>query len=148
MRPRLLIQRHAEAAAPFATDDHARPLTDAGRAHAFGVGEALAARGWTPDHVLCSSSERTRQTLEAVEAGLGHKLDATFSDALYRANFDGFQHLIREALASETGMWLVCAHNPNCTEVHGAWSGQAIRVPPGRLVAYADDLRTVIEIIG
>jgi phosphohistidine phosphatase len=148
MRPRLLIQRHAEASDPFATSDHGRPLTDAGRAHALQVGEALAVRGWVPDHVLCSSALRTRQTLQAVEAGLGVALQAVFSDDLYRANFGVFQSMIREAVASETGLWLVCAHNPNCSEIHGAWAGQAIRVPPGRLVAYADDLHTVIDVIG
>jgi len=148
MRPRLLIQRHAEAADPFGVHDHERTLTEAGRAHAFTVGEALRVRGWVPDHVLCSSSTRTRQTLEAVQAALGTPLHATFSDALYRANFAEFQHLVREALASEEGMWLVCAHNPNCAEIHGAWAGAAIRVPPGRLVAYAADLQTVVEVLG
>ena len=62
----LLLLRHAKAESYVAgARDDQRPLTARGRVQAAGAGDSL--RGTTIDHVLCSPSVRTRQTLEAIE---------------------------------------------------------------------------------
>ena len=65
---RLVLLRHAKAERGLDVPDAQRPLTVHGRRQSAEVGTALAAAGLVPDLVLCSSSVRTRQTWELVEA--------------------------------------------------------------------------------
>lgn len=58
---RLILMRHADSAeaSPSAgIRDHGRPITPAGAAAAAVVARALAARGWVPDLIVASDSER------------------------------------------------------------------------------------------
>lgn len=109
----LLLMRHAEAESGFGVDDIDRSLTDRGRSQAENVGRLLAAQGYTPDHVLCSSARRTRQTLEGVLGALGPSPapETDFSEAVYSAGADTLLELITYVPA-EAGSVLVTAHNP------------------------------------
>lgn len=48
----------AEASPSAGIRDHGRPITPAGAAAAAVVARALAARGWVPDLIVASDSER------------------------------------------------------------------------------------------
>ncbi len=67
---RLLLLRHAQAQALQGSHDHARTLSPFGQDQAHEVGEDLAARGLFPDFVLCSTAQRTQQTLAQLLRGL------------------------------------------------------------------------------
>ena len=60
----LVLMRHGKSAYPDGVADHDRPLAGRGRREAALAGDWLRAELPTIDAVLCSSSERTRQTLE------------------------------------------------------------------------------------
>lgn len=101
---RLFLMRHAQAG-HGATDDERRPLTDHGRAQAALVGRQLA--DLAPiDLVLCSSSTRTRQTLD--ELHLAARVE--FQQALYLAGTDQLRQRIAET-DEGVGSLLVIAHN-------------------------------------
>ena len=63
MHRRLIIMRHAKSSwTSGALSDHERPLNARGIRDAPRVGAALVKRGWLPQLVLSSDSERTRET--------------------------------------------------------------------------------------
>ena len=62
---RLILVRHAKSAWGDASlDDFDRPLVPRGRRAAVWIGEVLRAEAWLPERVICSTAERTRQTLD------------------------------------------------------------------------------------
>lgn len=62
---RLILIRHAKSdRGAEGVSDHDRPLARRGEKAAEWIGETLRDEEWLPDLVLCSSSVRTRQTLE------------------------------------------------------------------------------------
>ena len=67
---RLMLLRHAKSDRPPGIADHDRPLNRRGRDEAPLVGTYLAHNGLVPDRVLCSTSERTRETWELVASSL------------------------------------------------------------------------------
>ena len=67
---RLMLLRHAKSDRPPGIADHDRPLNWRGRDEAPLVGTYLAHNGLVPDRVLCSTSERTRETWELVASSL------------------------------------------------------------------------------
>ncbi len=74
----LVLLRHSKAVPPESMPDFERPLADRGRADARAAGRYLVAEGIEADLVLCSPSQRTRETWEyAAEAG------ATANDVWY-----------------------------------------------------------------
>ena len=82
---RLILMRHAEAAAETGTGDHARPLTSQGWREARQAGEALAEVG-LPQFALVSDSRRTRETFEVVQDQLSVDVPHRFSRELYGAS--------------------------------------------------------------
>ena len=61
---RLILLRHAQAAAQAGGGDSERPLTLAGRAEARLMGDYLADEHLTPDLAVVSIARRTRETLK------------------------------------------------------------------------------------
>ena len=120
-RVRLFVVRHAEAA-PGEPDD-LRPLTDAGLAAAYALGEALAAENL--DAVVSSPLLRARETAEAIAraAGLEAAADARLAPG---ASADDVRAVAR---AGETVV--VVGHQPDCSEVVLALSGRDVSFAPG-----------------
>lgn len=107
----LILTRHAKSSwnTPDLAD-HDRPLNNRGRASARAIGGWLQHKGYAPDEVLSSTSERTRETW------LRMRLSAPkveFLPELYHA--DGYQ--MRQALSAATGQTvLLLGHNPGIAE--------------------------------
>jgi phosphohistidine phosphatase len=109
---RLLLLRHAkaEAAAPE-QEDHERALAPRGRRDASRIGAAIADRGLAPEQVLCSSSQRTRETLDRILPYLPSGLVLTIDRRLYLASAD--EILARLALVeARVHCVLIVGHNP------------------------------------
>jgi len=78
---RLMLLRHAKSDRPPGIADHDRPLNWRGRDEAPLVGTYLAHNGLVPDRVLCSTSERTRETWELVAGALADAVPPATSSA-------------------------------------------------------------------
>ena len=108
----LYLMRHAKSAHGGGfSGDHDRPLNQRGRDAALLVGDYMAAHGMTPEYVLCSDAERTRETL----ALLAPRLDAigpvdTRSD-LYLAGERTMLKAI-QSVPGEPNSVLLIGHNP------------------------------------
>lgn len=109
---KVILLRHAKSSwGDPATDDHDRPLNKRGKAAAPLIGGWLAERHHLPDTVLCSSSERTRETVSRMRPTLGSLPEPVVERALYHAS----PGVMRDRLAQlpqdcETVM--LVGHNP------------------------------------
>jgi len=97
---RLILVRHAKSAwdDPGLTDFE-RPLALRGIAAAAWIGETLAGRGWLPDRIVCSTSRRTRETVELALARLpanAARPNLVWSDAVYDRRDHDYLQLIAE----------------------------------------------------
>jgi len=107
----LLLLRHAKSARgdPEITD-HARPLTEGGRAAVASLRRAMLDLGLAPDVVLVSSARRTIQTLEALEPFDENPLIEPM-DKLYLATAPQMLGVLR-GVADTVRSLLVIGHNP------------------------------------
>ncbi|SFD70325.1 SixA phosphatase family protein [Roseivivax sediminis] len=106
----LLLMRHAKSDWSFEEPDFDRPLNRRGRRSAKALGDWLRSSGTLPDEVLCSTSARTRETLELLDIDA----PARFEDQLYHAE----PLTVLRALHHATGnRVLVIGHNPGFQEV-------------------------------
>ena len=83
----LLLLRHAKAEQVQGKPDHDRELAPRGLDDSRAVGRWLSepSRGLAPDLVICSTSERTRQTLVGLLAGGVSVRDVLFDERVYDA---------------------------------------------------------------
>ncbi|MFN3526400.1 MAG: SixA phosphatase family protein [Paracoccus sp. (in: a-proteobacteria)] len=112
---RLILTRHAKSAWDDPTlDDHDRPLNDRGRRSARALGDWMASRGYEPEEVLCSTSERTRETWACV-AGAPLEVRPVWraEPSLYHAGPDRMLAVLKTA-THPTVMML--GHNPGICE--------------------------------
>ncbi|SHG84984.1 SixA phosphatase family protein [Marivita hallyeonensis] len=91
---RLVLMRHAKSDWSARGDDHARPLNKRGLKSAPAMGQWLTDQGWVPDEILCSSSTRTRQTLDLL--GLPDT-PTRFERSLYLASAEQMIDVLRGA---------------------------------------------------
>jgi phosphohistidine phosphatase len=105
---RLFILRHAKSSWDDpGLDDHERPLAPRGRRAVEAIAAYVATRGIQPDLVLCSSSRRTRETLEGIAVGGEHLIE----DDLYNATCDEILDRLRQLPESVSAAMLI-GHNP------------------------------------
>lgn len=108
----LVLLRHAKSDWPEDVADHERPLADRGRRDAPAMGRWLRQAGYRPDHVVCSTALRTRQTWELVRGELDVDPAATeFEPRVYGATVQELLDVIGGAPAG-AGTLLVIGHNP------------------------------------
>lgn len=106
---RLTVLRHAKSSWDAADlTDHERPLNKRGRKAAPLIGRYLRERDLVPGYVLCSSSTRTRETLDLLDLG---DVAVEFSDALYGADAGEIAGLVRN-LDSSIDAAMLIGHNP------------------------------------
>jgi phosphohistidine phosphatase len=109
---RLLLLRHAKSDwSQPGQKDQDRLLARRGRRTAPEIGAYMARHRLIPDRVLCSTAQRTRQTLELVAEKFSAPPPVTFEDGLYNATPDGILQAIR-ATPREIRTLLVIGHNP------------------------------------
>lgn len=121
--PTLIVLRHSKAASPLGTPDIDRPLAGRGRKDAKKAGDELRAANLTPDHIICSTALRTRQTLE----GLGLDAPVTFESQVYGNDAEEILALLRGQSAETL---LLIGHNPSMHQlVFGLTGGAEERFP-------------------
>jgi phosphohistidine phosphatase len=111
--------------------DHDRPLAPRGRKAAKRMARHLEHAGVRPDLVLCSSSVRTRQTLERIAATIPDGARVEVEDGLYAAGASTLIERLRR-VPPETRAVLVVAHNPGLQDLGVLLAGRGPAL--GRLV--------------
>jgi phosphohistidine phosphatase len=109
---RLMLLRHAKAEkAEPGMDDHARRLNSRGQSDAAAIGAYMARHDLSPDRVIVSTSQRTRETWEHLAAELGAAVPATFERALYNAGARAILAVVQRA-DPKVRKLMVIGHNP------------------------------------
>ncbi len=115
---RLLLLRHAKAERGPDLEDHERPLAPRGRRDAKRMGAEIARRRLAPGRILCSSSRRTRETLEAILPQLPEGLAVVIDRELYLASPEEILARIAD-VEDRVRTLLVLGHNPGIAELAG-----------------------------
>jgi phosphohistidine phosphatase len=110
MHTRLIVMRHAKSSWSDANlDDHDRPLNKRGRRDASRIAQELHDRDWIPDRIRVSSSKRTLETLELMEA-ISCNSTIDVEPSLYHSNISTLMQAVEEVEAGKTTM--ILSHNP------------------------------------
>lgn len=105
---RLFVLRHAKSSWDNpGLDDHERPLAPRGRRALEVMSEHIRTSGIAPQLVLCSTSRRTRETLEGIGVGGEHLIEP----ALYSATCEEVLARLRE-LPDGVSSAMLIGHNP------------------------------------
>jgi len=109
----LMLLRHAKAAQSAGKVDHERDLAPRGRIDARAVGQWLSdpSKGVALDLVLCSTSERTRQTADGLVAGGASLRETRFDERIYSASAESLLEVLREVPESVNAV-LMIGHAP------------------------------------
>lgn len=112
---RLMLLRHAKSSwDDQALRDFDRPLNARGRAAAPLVAAWMVTNDCVPQHVLCSTAQRTRETLAACVPHFPDPLAVGLLDELYDAEADDVAGIVRVHGGGESV--LVIGHNPGIQE--------------------------------
>ncbi len=112
----LMVLRHAKAAGERGgADDFGRGLAARGEKEAAEAGREMRKHGWIPGLILCSSAQRTRDTLEIVLDALRSGAPAAeairYEDRLYGASLEVLMAFIA-ACPETVDRLLIVGHNP------------------------------------
>lgn len=122
-----ILMRHAKSSwSDPRLPDHDRPLNARGRASAKAIGTWMEENGYRPEQTLCSSSARTRETLDllAVES------EVSYLEALYHASEHRMLQLLQNKATTKSVLML--GHNPGA-----AFLAQAIVKTPPKSEAFS-----------
>ncbi len=122
---RLMLLRHAKSSWPPGVQDTARPLSERGQMAARLMGSYMAHHRLFPDRVLCSPTQRTRDTWTGIAGQWPvamNGVDLVFDARLYGATRHGILSVVRdqgdpenrEEAADRT--LLLIGHNPGMQE--------------------------------
>ena len=107
-RKRLYVLRHAKSSWDDpGMDDHDRPLAPRGRRAVKVLNQHFRDQHIAPELVICSTSRRTRETLEGVDPGG----ETSIEPELYAASAKDLLARLRRVPA-QTGSVMVIGHNP------------------------------------
>ncbi len=145
----LYLLRHAKSSwKNSGLDDIDRPLSKRGQRAAKLIGEYMREHKIVPAQVLCSPSQRTRETLELLERALPASLPVRYEKAIYLAEASALLGRVRR-LSDSLGSVMIIGHNPGLEELAmmladgGDTAAQGIRgekFPTGALASLTADL--------
>ena len=123
---RLIVMRHAKSSWDSnAPDDHSRPLNKRGCRDAPRIAERLAEMGWTPELVLSSDSQRTRETCELMLPKFVTQPEVQFLPSLYHSGPSDVAACL-SSVPPQINSLMVLGHNPGWESVVLYLSGKEI----------------------
>ncbi len=126
-RKRLFVLRHAKSSwEDPGLDDHERPLAPRGRRAVKVLNQHLREQHIAPDLVICSTSRRTRETLEGVQPGG----EISIESELYAANANDVIERLRD-VPEDTASVMVIGHNPAMQLLVLRLTANGARAPEG-----------------
>jgi phosphohistidine phosphatase len=129
--------RHGEAESDAV--DHERALTARGRQQCVAAAEALAAAGFRPDAVLCSSAERAHRSAGLAAEALGFAGSPEVREALYLAAPHTYVGALRQ-LPDTVRSVLLVAHNPGLSVLASGLRRAHVALPTGGHARFEVDL--------
>ena len=102
--------RHGDSPRAFGGDEQ-RELSTKGRSETKITADYIKSH-YIIDHILCSSSIRTRQTLEVLKNTTKTNASIEFSDDIYKNDFTILQNLVEQSSDSSKTI-LLLGHNPS-----------------------------------
>jgi phosphohistidine phosphatase len=124
---RLFLLRHAKSSWDEpGLADHERPLAKRGRRASKTIARHLKDEGIHPELVLCSSSARTRETLERI--GLGEGVEVQIEDDVYAASAGELLAALNR-VPDEIGSAMLIGHNPGLQDLALQLAGDGADIP-------------------
>jgi phosphohistidine phosphatase len=143
----LFLLRHAKSSwKDPSLADHDRPLKKRGRKAASRIGRWLRENGLRPDHVLCSTATRARDTLQLVLAEVDRHMPVSMRAELYHGDVAQMISLLRE-VAEPAPSVLIVGHNPDLETFLEHLTGRSERLPSAALARIELDLSNWSELI-
>jgi phosphohistidine phosphatase len=113
----LYLLRHAKSSwADRTLPDRERPLAPRGRRDAGRIAKHLARLEIEPDLVVCSTAERTRETLDLIRPALGAASTVSVEEELYAASSDELLERVRAVPEGVDSLMLI-GHNPGLQQL-------------------------------
>ena len=112
----LHLLRHAKSSTKENVEDHERPLSRGGRKTARRIARNLSAKLGAVDLILCSSAQRTRETLDLVLAEFSPAPRTSIEDGLYLASREKLAARLSRLDARDVNV-LMIGHNPGLHEL-------------------------------
>lgn len=138
----VILLRHAKSSWDDPSlADRDRPLNGRGRKAARAMAGYLEKTMSPPDIILCSTAERTRQTLAALKNWLGKKAEIDLEPTLYLASPETMLDLVRKAPKS-AGSILLIGHNPGTEDLARLLLGDEARGEPEAIARLAEKFPT------
>lgn len=110
MTRRLILIRHAKSGwNDIYADDHARTLTDRGKAASVAIGGWIADNGYIPDLILTSDATRALLTTALLKKGIGTAVQTEEISMLYHADPDTIRDIASKQVAATVA---IVGHNP------------------------------------
>jgi phosphohistidine phosphatase len=109
------------------------------------MGRLMQETGLRPDHILCSTATRAKETLQLVLTDLDKSLPVTFLAELYHCDTAQLVGVLRE-VAEPTASVLVVGHNPDLELFLAQVTGQSERLSTGALARIELDLSAWSEL--
>ncbi|QDT08152.1 SixA phosphatase family protein [Planctomycetes bacterium K23_9] len=139
---KLILMRHAKSDwSDGSMSDHDRPLNQRGQRDTPRMAIWLAEQDCVPEGVLCSTAQRTRQTVQLLGDSWENDLPVSFCDSLYL----GSPESIFQTICSEGGdaaCLLVVAHNPGMSQLASAMANQALEMPTASVAVFEVDVES------
>jgi phosphohistidine phosphatase len=126
---RLFLLRHAKSSwEDSELADHDRPLAARGRRAAKLIAGHMRRERVRPGLVLCSSSRRTRETLERIVPALDGSIPTLIEQELYAASADRLLDRLR-AVEDGVDSVLLIGHNPALEQLVLTLAGKGDKLP-------------------
>jgi len=125
----ILLMRHAKSSWDNEDlSDHQRPLNARGRLASEKIALTLHAKGFSPDEIWASDSQRTTETAKIIMRTLPGSQTVKFSDQLYHASAEKIEAEANKYQRPE-GSLMILAHNPGMEALFEQLTGTYIRFP-------------------
>ena len=107
----LLLMRHAKAEAPEMGDDWGRGLTDKGLKQAKIMAKGLESLKLVPDYIVCSSANRTEQTLKRMLKRFGDTPVVESRKSLYDGGMQSVMDELHD-IRNDVHTTMIVGHEP------------------------------------
>ena len=136
----LILMRHAKSDwSDTSLSDHERPLNRRGRKDSTRMADWMIENDLVPDLVLCSTSSRTRATVEIMLDIWDSEPDVVHHENLYLASQDEILREVRTC-GVDCDRIMVVAHNPGISHTASMFAEKSIEMPTACVSAF--DLAT------
>ena len=133
---RLVLMRHAKSDwGDNSLSDHDRPLNRRGMEDAPRMAQWIEENDLIPDQIICSSAERTRETVELMLQVWTQEPSWTSEESLYLAAPDTIVSTIRSGFAGAKTLMIV-AHNPGMAYLASMLAGKGVDMPTAAIAVF------------